>query len=164
MAARRSALLAVKILRLVGILNDGEIQIEERIERTPDGDSFAKIAAPVLIEAAKQPTAEAGKGNVGIHLVKADLDVSPANPPAPGDIIAIVPPGQELPDPIYQSAPEPLDLRRPAGNDFSGLGVAFDLGVEIVDERREVRFQQGGHGAVRSASSSVQPTYRCSSW
>ena len=55
-------------------------------------------------------------------------------------------PAEELADPVDERALEPLDLCLAAGDDLAGVGVALDLGVEVVDQRGQVRLQQRGGG------------------
>ena len=99
----------------------------------------ARIAVPVSLEGADQAGPEPRQGDVGVDLVEADLDVPPADPPAAGDVRRVVPAGEQLADPPQQRALEPVDLGLAAGDDLAGLGVALDLGVEVVDQRFQGR-------------------------
>ena len=114
--------------------------------------SFKVLGSPVpaLVEAADQARAKPRQRDVGVDLLQADLDVPPADPPAAGDVVGIVRPGQQLADPLHESALEPVDLGLPARDDLARCRVALDLGVEVVDKVMEIRLQQRG-GGRRSA-------------
>jgi hypothetical protein len=78
-------------------------------------------------------------------LIEPNLDVPPADAPAPGHIVGIVLPGQELAEPVDERSLQALHLLGSAGNDLQGLRMTVDLGVEVFDERRKLGFEQGGH-------------------
>src|SRR5262249_9416055 len=103
-------------------------------------------AWPVLLQGPDQAGTEPGQGGVGVDLVQADLDVAPADAPAPGDVVGVVAPAEQLPQPGEQGPLEPLDLCGASGDDLAGGGVALDLGVEVIDETGQVRLDQPGHG------------------
>ena len=56
------------------------------------------------------PTAQARPGHVGVDLIESDLDMSPADPPAPGNIVTVM---GTVAEPGPQCAFEPFDLFRP---------------------------------------------------
>ena len=93
-----------------------------------------------------KPGPKPGQGDVGVDLLEADLDVAPADPPAAGDVAGVVLPGEEIADPLHESALEPVDLGLAARDDLARIGVALDLGVEVVDQVVEARLQQRGGG------------------
>ncbi len=138
-------LLATDVFCLVGIFDDREVEIQKGVQRAADAHRFLRLALPAGLQGQQQPAAEAGQGHVGVNLVQPDFDMAPADAPAPRDIVAIVGAEQEFPQPAAQRPLEAIDLCRAARDDLACLGVTFDLGVEIVDERHEVSFQQRSH-------------------
>ncbi len=111
------------------------------------------------MEAADQPRPQPGQRDVGVDLLEADLDVPPADPPAAGDVVGIVPAREQIADPLHERALEPLDLGLSARDDLACIRVALDLVVEVVDQGMEVAAPAADAAAtIRSASASVQPT------
>ncbi len=93
---------------------------------------------------ANEPRAQPRECDVGINLLEADLDMPPADPPPPGDVIGIVVAGQELANPLHERPLEPVDLGLPARDHLASRGMPLDLGVEVVDKIIETRLQERG--------------------
>ena len=129
------------------------------------GRPAAPAVSPAsVVQGSQQAAAQARQGDVGVDLVQADLDVPPADLPAAGHVVPVVAARRAVRGATQQRALEPVDLGRAAGDDLAGVGVALDLGVEIVDQSGQNRIERlAATDWTRRASSSVQPTYCCSS-
>jgi hypothetical protein len=139
-------LLAGGVLGLVGVLDQGQVQIEQGVQGPADGQQRAGVATwPGVLQGVEQAAAQPRQGHVGVDLAQADLDVPPADTPAPGHVGAVVAAREQFTQPLHQGALEALDLGGAAGEDLAGLGVAVDLGVEVLDERAEVGLEQRRH-------------------
>jgi hypothetical protein len=130
-----AVLLAGEVLRLVGVLDLGQVQVEQFVQRRDGGHQAGTVPRPALPQRPHQPGADARQGDVGVKLVEPDLDVPPADPPAPDHVLAVVGPGEQLPHPAEQTSLESIDLLLAAGNDAVGTRVTLYLGVAVVDER-----------------------------
>src|SRR5262249_54551128 len=129
-----------QILRLVRILDDGQVEIEQQVEGPASRQSLAEVVLPALPECLEQTPAQAGQSNVRVNLIEADFDVPPADAPAANDVVLIVGAAKQLAKPSAQGALEALDLLRSASDDLSRPRVTLDLGIEVVNECRKVRF------------------------
>jgi hypothetical protein len=129
----------------MAVLDDRQVEVEQRVQRPPHRDRVAEVARPVRVQRPEQAAPQPGQGDVGVDLVEPDLDVPPADPPPPGHVVAVVRPRQQFPQPDDQRPLEAGDLPGAAGDDLAGVRVAVDLGVEVVDQRGEVRLEQGRH-------------------
>ena len=130
------------VLGLVGVLDLGQVEVHELVERPDRRDEAVAIAGPGLAQVPDQAVAEPRERDVGIHLFEADLGVPGPDPPASGGIVAIVGAAEEVAEPSQQRALEAIDLGLPAGEDPVGRGVARDLGVEVLHQVGEVRPEQ----------------------
>ena len=130
------------IFGLVGLLDDGQVEVQQRVERPDRGPQAVRIAPPGLLHRPDQARPQPRQRGVGVDLFEADLDVPPADPPAASHVRFVVPAGEQLADPPQQRALEAVDLGLAARDDLAGLGVTLDLGVEVVDEGGQVRVQQ----------------------
>jgi hypothetical protein len=138
------ALLAGQVLRLIGVLDDGQVQIQQQIEGEPCRRLVARIARPVPIQGLQQSPAQTGHRHVGIHLIETDFHVPPTDPPAPRDMVLVIGTGQQLLQPGVQGAFQSLDLFGSSRDRFPCFGMAFDLGIEILDQGTQVRLHHRG--------------------
>ena len=110
------------VLGLVGVLDDRQVEVQQLVERADRLLQGLRVTRPALVERADQPDPQPRQRDVGVDLIQADLDVPPADPPAAGDVVGIVRPGQQVADPLDQRALEPIDLGLPARDDLARVG------------------------------------------
>ena len=135
-----------RVLVLIGVLDDRQVEIEQLVERADRLLQGCVVALPVILEAADEPCPEPRQRDIGVDLLEPDLDMPPADPPAAGDVVGVVRAGEELAKPLHQRSLEPFDLRLAARDDLARIIVAVDLGVEVVNQRDEARLDQRGGG------------------
>ena len=141
MAAKRSdSLLACEIFRLVGILDDRQVEIDQLIQRSNGCDQLIRALRPTNANRLHQARSQSREGHVRIELIEADLDVPPTDSPTARDVVAVVAAGEQFSQPLHERPLQSFNLRRAARDDLPRFGMPLDLGVEIVDERQQLRF------------------------
>ncbi len=131
---------------VVGLVDDGQVKVEQLVERTDRRSELVRLTCTLLVHRLDHTRAQSSQGGVGIDLVEADLDVPHADSPAALHVRLVVRTEEQLTDPPQQGAFEAIDLLLAACDDVTRVGVTIDLGVEIVDQRRQMRFEPWGDG------------------
>ena len=142
-----AALVAGGVLGLVGVLDDGQVEVEQLVERPDRRHEAAAIALATTRPGAAPGRRGAGTGRRWCRPGRGRSRRA-ASRPASGGRRSRGRSGRRAARGASQQRPlEPVDLRLAAGDDLAGLGVAVDLGVEVVDQGREVGFEQRGEAA-----------------
>ena len=100
-----------------------------------------RLAHTLVVDRLDRARAQSSQGGVGIDLVEADLDVPHADSPAALHVRLVVGAEEQLTDPPQQRPFETIDLLLAACDDLARGGVTIDLGVEVVNHRRQMRFE-----------------------
>ena len=104
------ALLSGRVLRLVGVLDLGEVQIDESVEG-PDGRHHAiPIAGPCGFRGRPLARCGVGTGRCWCRPVEADLNVPPPDPPPPDNVVPVIWSRQQLAEPANEGSLEPVDF------------------------------------------------------
>src|SRR5205823_10946869 len=91
-----AALLPGQVLGLIGILDDCQVEVEERVQRPPNGQPLGSGIEGIEFQRQEQSAPQTGQRDVGVYLVKADLNVAPADPPATREVILVVLAGKQF--------------------------------------------------------------------
>src|SRR5262249_689877 len=124
-----AALQASGVFGLVSVLDDGQVQIEQLVERANRVLQVLRVAPPFGGQNAYQSCSQPRESSVGIDLFQSNLDVAPANLPTSGDIVEVVTAAEQFAQPLHQGALEAVDLCLSPGDDFAGVGMTVNLVV-----------------------------------
>ncbi len=130
-------LLLADMFRLVRILDNRQIEVEETIERLNRSAQRLGRAAGGGDHEVDRAVAQPRQRRASVGGVQADFSVAKANFPAASDVVGVKLGAERIAQPTPQTRFEAFDLGRPAGNHAQRRRVLLKLVVEIVDQRGE---------------------------
>ena len=141
---------AGQALGLIGVFNDGQIQIKQLAQGENCRLELRRLAIPAPGQSIEQTRAHPGHRHVAENLVQAEFRMAKPNTPATLDIVCVIDSGEQIPQPAEQAGLEPLYLGRSTREYLAGLMMAINLLVEIHDDGVKSPFEPPGDRLDRS--------------